>query len=124
MNLKLSKDINHYEGLITVFAIILAVEYSSETYDLWDIFIGLISIYIGCYGYWEIAKKETDGFYSILTSSIISLGITTITSSIIYMTYSCFYSIELIKSYTFLIENIRFLFFIILIFFIYRKLHK
>jgi len=68
-------EINKYEGLITIFAIILAVEYSSDAYDLWDGFLGLLVIYIGFFKYWEEAKKEKDFLHSILTTNLIGLGI-------------------------------------------------
>jgi len=80
-----------YEGLITIFAIILTVEYSSEIYDLWDIFLGLLVIYIGIFKYWDEAKKKKDNFYYILTTNLIGLGILNFINSIISFgeKYSC-----------------------------------
>lgn len=111
-----SDKINICEGLITVFAIILAVEYATEGYDLWDIFIGVIVIYLGVYGYWDKAKQENEFLYYVLTTNLLSLGILNIFNCIIYFIFG--------KEIFLLNNNISFIIFILTSFTLYKKLTK
>jgi len=96
--LKPKLKVNEYEGIFTVLAIMLAVEYTSgNDYDLWDCFFGLIVTYIGFFLYIDVAKKKNDFFYTFLTSSLISLGLLNIVSSFVFYIYgenSNFFKIE------------------------------
>lgn len=120
---KIQMEISKYEGLVTVFALMLAVEYASATYDLWDIFIGTLSIYLGT-AYWKQAIENNDFLYSALTVSLISLGIVTIISFIFYtvdLFTSYFSSMEKVKFWA---ENIKFTVFIAISFGLYMWLNR
>ena len=79
-------DGNEYANLVTVFAIIVAVEYSSGKYDQWDFLIGLVSVLLGL-SFVKKSYENKDFFYTILTSSLISLGVVSIGSSIFSFIY-------------------------------------
>ena len=75
---------NEYANLITAFAVIIAVEYTSGAYDAWDGFVGLLAIGLG-YLFINDAKTKNDFWYSFITASLISLGIVSILSLVFYM---------------------------------------
>lgn len=115
--------IGSYEGLVTVFAVMLAVEYANGLYDLWDAFIGLLSIYLGS-AYWRLAKEKHDFLYSLLTVSLISLGIVSVIISIIFVV-GAFLGLEQPAGIeSFWAENVRFIFFLIIAFVLYKKLYQ
>ena len=116
-------EIAKYEGLTTVFALMLAVEYASGFYDLWDIFIGFLSIYLGSV-YWKSAKEYNDFLYSSLTVSLISLGIVAIFTGCIFVIGAFFGLEQPSKIETFWIENFRFLIFSVIAFGCYQKLNS
>jgi general stress protein CsbA len=68
-----------YANLVTVFAVIAAVEYSSGLHDVWDLFLSLVSITLG-FSFMKSENKKNDFFYSFLTASLIGLGIVGILS--------------------------------------------
>ena len=74
---------NDYSNLITVFAIIISVVYSSENYDVWDIYIGFITIIIGM-AFIKDAKRLNDSWFSFFTASLLSLGVVVLISSIVF----------------------------------------
>lgn len=116
-------EIVKYEGLVTVFALMLAVEYATGFYDLWDIFIGLLSIYLG-YVYWKSAKENKDFLYSSLTASLISLGIVAAITGCVFVIAAFLGFEQPSKMETFWIENCRFLLFGTIAFGFYKKLNS
>lgn len=116
-------EIAKYEGLVTVFALMLAVEYASGFYDLWDVFIGTLSIYLGSI-YWESAKKNNDFLYSTLTASLISLGIVSIISGCVFVILAAFGIEQPSKIETFWVENLRFLVFSVITFIFFKIISR
>lgn len=47
-----------YANLITIFAVILAVEYSTGKHDIWDLGLGIVSAFMG-YSFVKEAIKQT-----------------------------------------------------------------
>ncbi|MDJ0581217.1 MAG: hypothetical protein QNJ66_14510 [Crocosphaera sp.] len=66
-----------YANLVTAFAVIITVEYSGDGYDIWDSFLGVLAIVLG-YSFIKTAKTNKDFWYSLITVSLISLGLVTI----------------------------------------------
>ena len=103
-----------YEGLITVFAIMLTIEYTSDCYDLWDTLFGVFAFYIGYFLYLENDITKKDNFYKLLASSLTSLGILTIL-------YSLLSILGIIPDKnTFIFSSIKLLVFIAIIYYIYK----
>ena len=120
---KLKLEIAKYEGLVTVFALILAVEYASGSYDLWDIFIGLLSVYLGSL-YWQKSEEQHDFLYSLLIASLIGLGIVTLIFGGFFVVATGVFGFEQNSSpiETFWLENARFVIFGIITLWFYFKL--
>jgi len=106
---------NEYANLITAFAIIIAVEFSSGAYDAWDAFVGILAIVLG-YSFIKEAKIKNDFWYSFITASLIALGIISIVSLAAFV-YTGF--TEPIGKDKFLYELYRFIAFICLSLIIY-----
>lgn len=106
---------------MTVFSLMLAVEFASGFYDLWDIFIGVLSICLGSI-YWKIAAKKKDFLYSLLTVSLISLGIINSLTGIVFVFGAIFGLKQPSGMEQFWIENIRFILFGFIAFGWYKKL--
>ncbi len=75
---------DQYAGLVTAFAVIIAVEYSSGTFDTWDILLGIVSGILG-YSYIDEAKKLNDYWYSFLTAGLISLGVISVLNAAVFL---------------------------------------
>ncbi len=70
-------DGDEYANLVTVFAVIIGVEYSTDGYDIWDILLGVFAIVLGS-SFIKNAKKNDDFWYSFITVSLMSLGLVNI----------------------------------------------
>lgn len=116
-------EISSYEGLITVLAVIIAVEYSGGFYDLWDVFTGLISILIGT-KYWVLAKGKNDFLYNLLTVSLIALGVVSAVTGVIFFIGSFFGFSNQQGIESFRAENIRFAIFVFISAGLYWKLSR
>lgn len=110
-----------YAGIITVFGVLLAVEYASGAYDLWDIFIGVLCLVIGG-RYVNAAIQKRDKFYSFITGCLLSLGWVGIFSGIYGMALLVIGKVELLKDQqvAYAIEQARFVIFILLSIFLMK----
>ncbi|MBI9055994.1 MAG: hypothetical protein JEY96_19390 [Bacteroidales bacterium] len=66
------KRLEKYSSLITVIAIIVAVEYSESNYDFWDIFLGAIGLI-----FWQMHRNEmlsSELLYKILLGFLFSIS--------------------------------------------------
>lgn len=78
MNFLIPKlDGDKYANLVTALAVIITVEYSGGDYDMWDRFLGVLAIVLGS-SFITTAKTNKDFWYSLITVSLISLGLVTI----------------------------------------------
>lgn len=116
-------EVAKYEGLVTVFALMLAVEYATGFYDLWDIFIGLLSIYLGFAVYWKYAKENNDFLYSSLTVCLISLGFVAAITGCIFVIAALFGHRQPYEE-KFWIENVRFIIFCAIALGLYKILNR
>ena len=119
-NIELKAD--DYSGIITIFGVLLAVEYASGAYDLWDIFIGILCLLIGRH-YVRAAIQKKDGFYSFITGCLLSLGWVGIISGICGIALLIFGQMKILeeKPSAFIIEQVRFVVFILLSIFLMKN---
>ena len=73
---------DEYAGLVTVFAVLLAVEYAGGAYDIWDIFVGVLCFFIG-WKYRQEAMEKMDRLYTFLTGCLLALGIVGVLSGVV-----------------------------------------
>lgn len=112
---------NDYSNLITAFAVIIAVEYTTGSYDAWDIFVGILSIGLG-FSFIKDAKdehKKHDFWFGFITASLISLGIVSIISTFIFILSG--FSEPKEPTLVFLFELLRFGIFLSVAIFIWKK---
>ncbi len=105
---------NEYANLVTAFAIIGAVEFLNNGYDVWDIFIGVIAIILG-YSFVSDAKINKDFWYTFFTTSLMSLGAVIIISAVFFILSG--YDEPKSQLY----ELVRFIIFLIIGFFFKKK---
>ena len=75
---------NEYANLVTAFAVIIAVEFASGAYDVWDGFVGILAIGLG-FSFINEAKTKNDFWYSFITASLIGLGIISLISLVFFV---------------------------------------
>ena len=79
---KYKELLSRYVELLTIFSVVLAVEYSNTSYDVWDLFLGIVVVIVS-YKYLALLRDEKNFTISFLTSMVFSLGIVTIIGSIV-----------------------------------------
>ncbi len=77
---------SEYANIVTVFAVIVAVLYSTESPDLWDMFIGLLSIGLGI-AFVDEASRHNDFWFSFVTAALIGLGVLSILEVVVYVVH-------------------------------------
>jgi hypothetical protein len=65
------KILSKYTELFTILAVIMAVEYASTDYDIWDLFIGILIVIVASK---STKTKFKDKYILALTSFIFALG--------------------------------------------------
>jgi len=115
---KNKEDISLYEGLITVFALILVVEFGSGVYDSWDLLLAVIAVFIGL-KYKVVAIELNDDFYTFLTSCLISLGLISLVLSILGWCSDIEHTMLRLNRPT---ENLRFLVFLATTIYIFLRI--
>ncbi len=104
---------DQYSGIVTVFSVLLAVEYAGGLYDLWDVFVGVICLYVGN-SFIKGAREKADALYSYVTGCLLSLGVVGIISGIFGIYLLASKKLNLITGNQYIIELIRFIIFFIL----------
>jgi hypothetical protein len=64
---------DRYAGLVTALAVLIAIFYTEDKYDGWDIYLGVVGLILGC----KYTRKlsRADWFFSLLTASLISISV-------------------------------------------------
>jgi hypothetical protein len=120
MNLKNdhSSKTEDYSNIITIFSVLLLIEYTNETYDVWDLFLGFVILLIG-YKLKDNKEISSDRLYQFLFNSIIALGVFEIMNSLLAFSFWLCPTFKKCLLERFLpfdsLSFLRFLFFLILI---------
>ena len=81
-----------YSGLITITAVIIAVEYSDSPYDIWDMLLGVLVIIVSFF-YAKDVNSKKDGLFSVfLVGNLFTLGFIAILYTILFAIPQEFYS--------------------------------
>ena len=117
------KETGKYAELLTLFAIILSVEYSDSKYDIWDIFVGFLIIIISLV-YAQTEESKDDRLLAALISFNFALGTVIIISSLFVLFIPATTSLYHLATCTLSIVTCKFSFFILISIIITRYLLK
>ena len=81
---KIGQNTSDYTGIITVFALILVIEYDKSIYDKWDIVISLMAFLVGIFFAAKIKSKD-DLVYTLLTSALNALCLVTLFCAVYFI---------------------------------------